>query len=500
MSLPSHSHLSGSMERKRVGSGSSLAPSAAAAAQAPLVCHGHSRPIVEIAYSPVTDDGFFLISASKDGKPMIRNGETGDWIGTFEGHKGAVWGACLDRPALLAATASADFTARIWDALTGDEKHKLEHKHIVRTVDFSKDSRQLLTGGAEKVVRVFDLARPDAGPTLSLEGMAGPVRCARWHNDDRWILVTCNDVAGVKVFDARSKDVVGMMATDGACLSMDISPAAGGGGAGGSAFITTADGSTVKIFDAHSLQEVKSHRLPHQAESASYIPSTNRFVAGGEDLWVRVFDYETGQQLGQRRHVLCHAMPVTRATTPCALHALSTPRPSQTFSPQCFSTPSLFSPSLFSPSLFSPSPSPSPSPECHKGHHGALHCIHSRCCECHSQLLSSPPSSPSLPLSECHKGHHGPVHCIRFAPDALSYASGSEDGTIRIWKLAAPAATADGAAAGAAGSAADGAASGADAAGGKGEGGECNGVGGVVRVGATEEVIKKVEGFHIAGS
>lgn len=49
-------------------------------------------------------------------------------------------------------------------------------------------------------------------------------------------------------------------------------------------------------------------------------------------------------------------------------------------------------------------------------------------------LLCSLLPAPSVPA--CNKGHHGPVRSLAFAPSFDSYASGSEDGTIRIWSWA----------------------------------------------------------------
>lgn len=55
---------------------------------------------------------------------------------------------------------------QVWDAVAGEELHSFAHSHIVKAVDFSPSSTELLTGSNEKLLKIFDITKPEAGETL----------------------------------------------------------------------------------------------------------------------------------------------------------------------------------------------------------------------------------------------------------------------------------------------------------------------------------------------
>jgi serine-threonine kinase receptor-associated protein len=269
--------------------------------QVPLVCHGHSRPIVALEYSHVTPDGVFLISSSKDGQPMLRCGDSGDWVGTFQGHKGCVWHATLNREATHAATASADFSARLWNAITGDELKSFAHKHIVKSVSFSSEGQRLLTGGSEKLLRIFDLGKPEAEPYV-MSGSGSQIKTAQFIANDELILSSCAEDKGIRVWDVKSNTVVTTLSTESPVTSIEVS-------ADGKN-MTTADGKTVTFWDLQNFSKVKTWTMDYEVESASVSLKHKKFVAGGPDMWVHLHDMETGaeEQTNKGHHGPVHTV------------------------------------------------------------------------------------------------------------------------------------------------------------------------------------------------
>lgn len=220
---------------------------------------------------------------------MLRLGDTGDWVGTFEGHKGAVWNVALNRMATLAASGAADFSAKIWDAITGEEKCTYQHGHIVKTVAFDEKSIHLLTGNNEKLLRVFDLNQPTSNPAVEIfKGHSGAIKRALFCRNDKCI-VSCAEDKAIRIWDRSSGLEIQHIDFPLNPSNIEISH--------DGSILTVANGSNASFYEMNTLKKIKEITVPTRLAAASLHPDMSYLVCGGDDFKIYKYDYLTGNEI-----------------------------------------------------------------------------------------------------------------------------------------------------------------------------------------------------------
>lgn len=133
----------------------------------PILLKGHERSITCVIYNV---DGDLIFTAAKDNKPTVWLSETGERMGTYEEHAGAVWHLDASFDTKLLVSASADMQAKVWEVETGVEYASFEHSGSVRSCTFDESGRRVLT-----LCDAFGSLEQDRPPKVTI-----------WEQDPMW--------------------------------------------------------------------------------------------------------------------------------------------------------------------------------------------------------------------------------------------------------------------------------------------------------------------------
>jgi WD40 repeat protein/DNA-binding SARP family transcriptional activator len=119
------------------------------------VFEGHEGPIAGLA---ISDDGRTAISASADATLILWDLDTGEVIRRFTGHEGPVHNVALHPAGDRALSASADGALILWDLDSGQALRRFDgHTGEVRSVAISPDGKRALSGSADHTLILWDL-------------------------------------------------------------------------------------------------------------------------------------------------------------------------------------------------------------------------------------------------------------------------------------------------------------------------------------------------------
>lgn len=179
-------------------------------------------------------------------------------------------------------------TGKVWNAGNGEELHSFKHKHIVKTVAFDSFSERLITGSNEKLIRVYDLSKPNTDPEI-FTGHGGAIKRALFCRNDKYIVSVAEDKT-LRLWDRSIGEEVQRIEFPSHPNSIELSSDYN--------LLTVTHGKSVSFWETETLKKLKEISVPTLVSAASLHPEKHIFVCGGEDFKMYKFDYITGNEIG----------------------------------------------------------------------------------------------------------------------------------------------------------------------------------------------------------
>jgi WD40 repeat protein len=260
-----------------------------------LTLRGHTGVVRRAVFSP---DGMRIATASADGTAKIWDAANGKELLTLlASSEGWVDSVAFSPDGKLLATAGDDKTARIWESATGKELLTLKgHLDWVSDVIFNQDGSMLASSSADGTIKVWDVLTGKELLTLREEDGAQIISMA-FSLDGSQIADVANPNSGLRegwtsIWNASTGQMLFTLRghttnVESVTFSHD-----------GARIVTTGDDSTAKIWDAHTgnlLLTLYGHT--DIVYDAAFSPDDDRIATVSGDRQIKIWDAITGREL-----------------------------------------------------------------------------------------------------------------------------------------------------------------------------------------------------------